>query len=75
MKTVKTMNLFFDKLYATMEDIDASVLTEWSHKETPKQVHCVIEVSDMNETVIDREDAMIFNNLNDAIEEMEAWNE
>lgn len=75
MKTVKTMNLFFDQLYATIGDIDTTVLTEWSHKEAPKQVHCVIEVTDMNETVIDRENAIIFNDLNDAIEEMEAWNE
>ncbi|WP_324658857.1 hypothetical protein [Bacillus cereus] len=75
MKTVKTMNLFFDQLYATIGDIDATVLTEWSHKETPKQVHCVIEVTDMNETVIDRENAIIFTDLNDAIEEMNDWNE
>lgn len=75
MKTVKTMYLFFENLYTTMEDIPGTLLAEWGHKEEVQEMHCVIDVTNVNETVLDRSEAIMFHGLNNAIQEMNDWNE
>jgi hypothetical protein len=73
MKTIKTMVLFFDNLYTSVDAIGEEVLSDWSHKETPVTKYCVIDADLANEEVIPAEYAYMANTLEEAKEEASEW--
>jgi len=74
-KTIKEMYLFFDYLYESVEQIGEEVLSDWSHKETPKKRFCVIDVEDVNEKELSTQGVWLYDNLEDAEQELKDWNE
>ncbi|MFP7486397.1 hypothetical protein SFC65_19725 [Priestia filamentosa] len=75
MKTVKAMYRFFDYLYETPEQIDPTVLADWSHKEKPTKVFAVIDVEYLEVQEISIQEAWIYDTQGKAEAEAKAFNE
>lgn len=70
--TIKPMYRFFDSLYNTLEDIGQDNITEWSHKEEPKQVYAIVTNEEAVYSVLDASEASyIAKTLEEAQEELE----
>lgn len=74
-KVIKEMYMFFEYLYETLEQIGEETLSEWSHKETPKKVYCVINVEDKAEKELAMQWAWVYKTLEEAEEALKEWNE
>lgn len=72
---IKEMYLFFDYLYESLEQIGEETLSDWSHKEKPKKVYCVINVDDKDEKELSTQWAWVYKTLKEAEDELREWNE
>lgn len=76
-KIVQPRYRFYNELYKYIDEVSERRMLHWSAKERPKLVYCIIDEAEKNEHIIITDDSYveIFDTLEAAQQEADAWNE